>query len=370
MKRLFKNLTLVLLITLLLVSMGLSGCSKDNSTVVNDDQFSDDIKGKEDGKVTSKKTIIDYEEIGSKKALEMIDEVQKNIVVNEDSVTFIDGLGEEQTVKKNPTVVVGMYTSLVDAWMANGGHIEGITQWGGMDIPGVENAEIIGTASAPDLEKVVSMQPDLAIASTGGYHADLRKFLKENDIPYLVYQLKVMEDYIYISKVISEITGDEEAYKKNCVDVVKRVFQIAEYIKDNTEKQPRVLVLSSTPGNTNMRLETSPNGKKLDRLGAVNVITEGEDYQPLNMEKVLIEDPDIIIIQANPSKTDGFKSQKETDKAVMDAFAKDPAWNSLTAVKNNKIIMLPRSLFYYIPNDRFDEAYEFVAKRVYPELFE
>ena len=47
----------------------------------------------------------------------------------------------------------------------------------------------------------------------------------------------------------------------------------------------------------------------------------------------------------------------------------DPAWSSLTAVKEGRYIFLPQDLFHYKPNERWDESYEYLAKIIYPEIF-
>ena len=40
-----------------------------------------------------------------------------------------------------------------------------------------------------------------------------------------------------------------------------------------------------------------------------------------------------------------------------------------TAVKNGNLVVLPKELFHYKPNDRWDDSYEYLAKIIYPEIF-
>lgn len=47
----------------------------------------------------------------------------------------------------------------------------------------------------------------------------------------------------------------------------------------------------------------------------------------------------------------------------------NPAWASLSAVKNNRYIVLPKDLYTYKANHRYAEAYEKLAKILYPEEF-
>jgi iron complex transport system substrate-binding protein len=50
-------------------------------------------------------------------------------------------------------------------------------------------------------------------------------------------------------------------------------------------------------------------------------------------------------------------------------FESNPAWSGLSAVKSGNFRVLPKDLFHYKPNERWDESYEYLAKTVFPELF-
>ena len=50
-------------------------------------------------------------------------------------------------------------------------------------------------------------------------------------------------------------------------------------------------------------------------------------------------------------------------------FKKNPAWNSLTAVQQGKVYVLPERLFLINPGLRYPEAVKYMAQQVYPEVF-
>lgn len=60
--------------------------------------------------------------------------------------------------------------------------------------------------------------------------------------------------------------------------------------------------------------------------------------------------------------------------AVNERIQKDvesnPAWASLSAVKNDKYLIMPKDLYLYKANDRYGEAYEELGKILYPEVFQ
>ena len=70
------------------------------------------------------------------------------------------------------------------------------------------------------------------------------------------------------------------------------------------------------------------------------------------MEYILQEDPDkIFVLQIGDDL-----------KAIEDHFAnyvkENPAWNTLTAVKEGHVYVMDKTLYNLKPNDRWGEAYE------------
>ena len=80
--------------------------------------------------------------------------------------------------------------------------------------------------------------------------------------------------------------------------------------------------------------------------------------EDLSIEKIIEEDPDFI-----------FVTTMGDDEAAMDVLAKslteNPAWGTLSAVKEDRYIVLPKDLFHYKPNDRWGESYEMLADILY-----
>ncbi len=50
----------------------------------------------------------------------------------------------------------------------------------------------------------------------------------------------------------------------------------------------------------------------------------------------------------------------EAEDAFKKAFESKPGWSTLDAVKAGRVHMLPKDLFQLKPNDRWDEAYQYV----------
>ena len=103
----------------------------------------------------------------------------------------------------------------------------------------------------------------------------------------------------------------------------------------------------------------------LKDLNTVNISDNSgtADTKTFSMEKIIQEDPDFIFVQ-----TMGTDLGKIEERLKNDALS-NPAWASLTAVKEDRYIVLPKDLYIYKPNQRYAEAYEGLAKILYPEVF-
>ena len=103
-------------------------------------------------------------------------------------------------------------------------------------------------------------------------------------------------------------------------------------------------------------------GVILHELGVKNLVEDHPSLlEELSMEEIIAADPDYIFVT-----TMGSSSQKALD-ALRDGIQSNPAWASLSAVQNDRYILLPEDLFHYKPNDRWGESYAYLANILCPE---
>ena len=84
--------------------------------------------------------------------------------------------------------------------------------------------------------------------------------------------------------------------------------------------------------------------------------------EDLSLEQIINDDPEFIFVSF-------MGSEDAAKEYLQDNFEKSPSFASLSAVKNSNYILLPKDLFHYKPNNRWDESYEYLAKILYPEVF-
>lgn len=287
------------------------------------------------------------------------------IKVTEATVTFIDSRDEEVTINKNPDKVVGLYASYLDLWYEAGGEIVARLKSRSKIPEAFKNAEEVGTMTQPNVERILEIQPDLVILRHDMRgQGDLIPIFEENNIPFITINYNNFEEYSYAMRLFTAITNKEDLYQD-------KVGKVKDEI-DNTltkvprDKEPSVLLMFATSKGVSVKLENSFVGDMLKELGAKNIAYDAkltdEEMQVFSMEKVLERDPDFILVQTMGD------IEKIKDRLVKDV-EENPAWRSLTAVKEGRYIILPKDLYLYKPNARYAEAYKGLAEILYPEMF-
>ncbi len=299
-----------------------------------------------------------------KEAIDSKDEF--GITITDDNVSFVDGRGEEVSIRKNPERVVVLFASFLEIWTKNGGELIGMVEdTSGNHIPGTEGVETVGRTGAISLEKIISLKPDLVILSSNtSSQMEMVPSLEQNNIPVIAFDYKFKEDYYKMVKLFTAINEREDLYEENALTIEKEIQEIVE--KTSNENPKKVFLMFASSKSLEARGSNSTVGEIFADLHAVNITDEAgvpfED-QSFSMEKLIEEDPEYIFVI-----TMGSDMEKIQDKIKADAES-NPAWASLSAVKNNKYIFLPKDLFTYKANERYAEAYEYLAKILYPEAF-
>ncbi len=188
-----------------------------------------------------------------------------------------------------------------------------------------ENLPVISMGrTPPNLEKIVSLKPDLVIG-TVGFHGKIIDKLNEINVKTISYDLRDwndLKDLIFlISKEIN--TSDQEVVENVISDKLNYCMAVQNNIK------PNLIVLASA------KPMISPNsdswaGELLNMFDLNNITkdidskSEFKGYVNLSPEWLLKKDPDNIILI-------------ETRKGQFDNFTNIKPFSNLTAVKENKV---------------------------------
>lgn len=344
---------LKLILTVVMMAVLFAGCSKEVDTKTEQPIEENSSAGE----------VIKVEDDAEK---EEVTASEYGIIINEEDVSFTDASGEEVTIKKNPQRVVVLQNSLLEIWDHAGGTVVGRVEES--EDKTVENAmsvEVVGSMGSPSLEKILSLQPDLIIIS-GSYAAqrEMIPSLEQNNIQVINLDNDLLEDYYKTVRLFTAITGKDDLYDKHVNDIQKKVDEVV--AKAPKDKNYKAVIIFATAKSITVRDSNTMVGEMLKDLNVVNIsdsVDAGADTKTFSIEKIIQEDPDFIFVQ-----TMGSDLEKITERLKSDALD-NTAWASLTAVKEDRYFVLPKDLYLYKPNHKYPEAYEGLAKMIYPEVY-
>ncbi len=216
------------------------------------------------------------------------------------------------------------------------------------------------------MEKVISLEPDLIIVnSTQKSQLELIPSFEGVGIPVIAIDYVGLEDYLTITRLFTALNEREDLFKSNALDIVEEIDNILSVIPE--EKEHKVLLIMASAKSVSARDSSSYVGMMLEDLNTINIADNSDGAlgtQNFSMEKILEEDPDFIFVQTTGSDMDAT-----LDRLKEDAES-NPAWASLSAVKNDRYVILPKDMYMFKANLRYAEAYENLANILYPELFQ
>lgn len=281
-----------------------------------------------------------------------------------DGVALRDVNGSTVRLRPESRLVFGE-ASLAECWLLAGGMPVGVP----LDaieeraLPLAADTAAVGTVKSPDLEKIAALEPDYVVLSADlSAHAQLKDSLEQMGIPCGYFRLDSFEDYRELMAQFCAVTGRADLYEENVLSVEMRIAALREKLPE----APGLSALLLRAYSTGMKAKTddNPAGKILKDFGLENPAESNPSLlEELSIEKIILDDPDYIFVMTMGSETEA----REYLRANVES---DPAWSGLSAVKNGRYIILPQELFHYKPNDRWDDSYEYLAKIIYPDLFD
>ena len=273
-------------------------------------------------------------------------------------VSFTDDLGRQVRVD-SPKRVAALLGSYADIWYLAGGAVVAAADdaWEDFNLELPEDAINLGMTKDPSVEKLLEAAPDFVIASTNTQaNLDMKDTLEAAKITVAYFDVSDFEDYLRMLKICTQITGRDDLYEKNGLEIEKQIEQVIAQSKKRLEstEAPKVLYLRASA--TSIRAKNSEGtvlGNMLKDLGCINIADrENGLLENLNIEYILQEDPEYIFVVQAGDDTEGTKA------ALDELMGENTPWAGLSAVKNNKVFVLDKHLFNLKPNARWAQAYE------------
>lgn len=276
-----------------------------------------------------------------------------------------DSAGNKAVLTKESRIV-SLYGSYAECWILAGGQLVGVTQ-DAIDERKLELADtvqIVGTVKDPNLEMIVSLNPDYVILSKDlTAHEGLKQSFDQLGIGYGYFTMDTFADYALMMEQFCQVNDRMDLYEVNVTEIEIKIDEVLMHVKQqlNEENPPKVLLMRAYTTGVKAKTDDNLAGVILKEFGCDNIA----DHYPsmledLSVEQIIEENPDYILVLT-------MGDEKKALAYLEQNVISNPAWNQLSAVINDRYVILPKELFHYKPNNRWGESYAYLFNILFPQ---
>lgn len=272
-------------------------------------------------------------------------------------VHIVDDMGRNVVIDREPQRIVSLAPSNTEILFALnlGERIVGVTEY--CDYPQeANNKEKIGGFSTPNIEKVISLNPDLVIATS--MHQKAVEELDRLGVPVIVLFPKKVSDVLENITLIGRATGQEDVAEGLVKDLKARMDAVTDKTGKIPEgKRPRVYYeVWHDP------LITAGPDTFVDDLitlaGGINIAGDSKtSYPEISLEVVIQKDPQIFIY-----------SHHGNSRQEIEQIYSRQNWQDISAIKNKRVYIIDQNLVQRA-TPRLIDGLEELAKMLHPDLF-
>jgi iron complex transport system substrate-binding protein len=272
-------------------------------------------------------------------------------MLTEYPVTITDSEGTEVTFDREPLKVVSMAPNITETIYQLGLESKLIGRTDYCDYPKEAfSIETVGTLTDPDIEKIISLEPDVVIASTH-FSEEMNKKLTDLGVKVVVlYEEYEIEGVYSIILTMGTIFNKNEAATTIANDMKTSIKETKAMIEGLAQPSVYYVVGYGEYGDYTAGGDTFI-GKMISLAGGQNIAQDVSGWS-YTLESLVEADPDIILI-SEEMKADFVEAENYKD---------------LTAVKNSHIYGINKDLIER-QGYRNAEGLRTLAMIIHPEAF-
>jgi len=272
------------------------------------------------------------------------------------SQRFKDEVGREVIVLFPPKKIVSLAPNITEILFSLGLDQEIVGVSTHCNFPEKAKRKIrVGSYISLDFEKIVSLKPDLIIATGAGNTRDMVERLERLGFPTYVIFPKNVADVIRSIGHLGQLVGRE----KEGMEIIQEMKKRRERVVELTRGLPRPRVFLQIGEAPIVTVGKNSFADDLIRLaGGANVAgNEKKMYPRFGMEEILKRSPEVILISSMNPRGNYQKVLQEWSR-----------WKTIPAVKNGRIHLIDSDLMDR-PSPRIIEGLEEIARILHPQQF-
>jgi iron complex transport system substrate-binding protein len=272
------------------------------------------------------------------------------------ALTLVDQTGQVVTLSAPPRRIVSLVPGVTEILFAIGAQdaLVGVTDFCDYP-PDARRKTRVGDMLAPNLETLVSLKPDIVVATRSGNREETFDQLKRLGLPvYLVDEPPSIAEVQRLIAGLGELTGRRASAAALVAGLERRIAAVRERVAGRA--RPRVLyVLWPEP------LIVPGRGSLVSELiaeagGESVTADQGRGYPRMSLEAAVGRAPEVIILARHGAGT-GPTAKEQWQR-----------FESLPAIKSGRLYTADGDLLHrYGP--RVVDGLEFLAHLIHPEAF-
>lgn len=269
--------------------------------------------------------------------------------------TFRDALDREITLDRPPERIISLAPSLTEILYALGlgDRVAGVTRFSTYP-PKAASRPRVGSYNNLNVEKIISLSPDLVIGTVDGNNPIVVTLLEQAGIEVFIVNPRNVRQVIETVATLGRICGIPEKAEETARKMLERVQRVLG--KTRGEKRPLVFLQINIKPIMTVNRQTFHHDL-IDLAGGINIAgDEPITYPRISLEAVIQKRPEVILIS---SMERGGKFEKARNDWLK--------WTTIPAVKNGRVHLIDSDLIDR-PSPRIIKGLEEMARFFHPEL--
>ncbi|MBL7209791.1 MAG: cobalamin-binding protein [Dehalococcoidia bacterium] len=272
---------------------------------------------------------------------------------------LVDNLGRTVTIDQIPQRIISLAPSNTEILFALGldNRVVGVTEYCNYPEAATAKPEV-GGFSTVDIEKVVSLDPDLVLA-TQIHGKTVIPALEELGLTVVALAPSSLNEVLDNIMLVGRLTGQRKASSQLVDNLRTKIENVANKTRNLPPNQrPRVLYLT-----WHDPLMTAGTGTLVDdvicKAGGQNIAHDISGHKAIDLETVIHRDPEVIIASVGMGTGEDMPWQ----------YVKtEPRLEGTQALANKRVYKIDGDTIHR-PGPRIIHALELMAQFIHPDLF-
>ncbi len=269
---------------------------------------------------------------------------------------FRDALGRSVSLAAPPQRIIPLIPSLTEIlyFLDLGDKVVGVTEFSAYPAEALKKPKV-GSYISLNIEKIVSLKPDLVIATVDGNQPGAIAMLEQAHIKVFVVNPRNVQEVIETIVSLGQVCGVAAEAEQKAQSLSARLWQVQEKVKNRFTP----LVFLQINLKPIMSVNRNTFHHDLIRLaGGLNMTRDAPiTYPVISLEEVITRKPEVILI-----------SSMERNGRFEEARQAWQRWSTIPAVKTGRIHLIDSDLIDR-PSPRIVDSLEQIARLIHPECF-